>query len=226
MRSFLTVSVAVLSTTFLALSLTGCVISKKQQAKIVAPPLPAPKISPPAARPEPLSIPQTQMQLPPPQPISPEALATLQTPPQTSEVQSAPATNSRPTTRRPGPVAGPKPESAAGPAVAGQSIAVQAPPPAVAPPDAEPRATVQEIVPPAEVKRLQESVAAHRQETRKVLEAAQAHRLTYEQRGLVARINSFLQQSEEAEKRNDWRQANTLAERAQVLAKELAGVDQ
>jgi hypothetical protein len=226
MRNFLTVSIAVLFSTALALSLTGCVINKKQQqAKIVTPPPPAPKTSQPAVRPEPLSIPQTQTQLPPPQPISPEALATVQSPPQTPEAQPAPATSSRPA-RRSGPVAGPKPESAVGPAVAGQSTAAQVLLPAVPPPDTEPRATVQEIVPPAELKRLQESVAARRQETRKVLDTAQTHHLTYEQRGLVARIQSFLQSSEEAEKRNDWRQADTLAERAQVLAKELAGVDQ
>jgi hypothetical protein len=227
MRNFLTVSVTVLFSTALALSLTGCLINKKQQqAKIVTPPPPAPKTSEPAVRPQPLSIPQTQTQLPPPQPISPEALATVQSPPQTPEAQQAPATSSRPA-RRSGPVAGPKPESAVGPAVAGQSTAAaQAAPPVAPPPDAEPRATVQEIVPPAELKRLQESVAARRQETRKVLDTAQTHHLTYEQRGLVARIQSFLQSSDEAEKRNDWRQADTLAERAQVLAKELAGVDQ
>jgi hypothetical protein len=225
MRCFRTFSITVSFITILALSLTGCVFNKKQEAKIVTPPPPAPKTSQPAVRPEPLSIPQTQTQLPPPQPISPEALATVQLPPQTQEAQSDPATNSRPA-RRTGPVAGPKPESAVGPAVAGQSAAGQVAPLAVPPPDAEPRATVQEIVPPAELKRLQESVAVHQQEIRKVLETAVTRRLTYEQRALVARIQSFLQQSEEAEKRNDWRQANTLAERAQVLAKELTGVDQ
>jgi hypothetical protein len=225
MRSFRTFSIAVLFSTILTVGLTGCLITKKQQAKIVTPPPPVPKTSEPAVRPQPLSIPQTQTQLPPPQSISPEALATVQPPPQAQEAQPTSASSSRPA-RRPGPVAGPKPESAVGPAVAGQSTAAQVAPPAVPPPDAEPRATVQEIIPPAELKRLQESVAAHRQETRKVLDAAQTHHLTYEQRGLEARILSFLQQSEEAEKKNDWRQANTLAERAQVLAKELAGVDQ
>lgn len=226
MRSFLSPSIVVsFSTILLSLSLMGCVINKKQQAKIVTPPPPAPKPAAPAVRPEPLSIPQTQTQLPPPQPISPEALATVQSPPQTPQAPPTPATNSRPA-RRPGPVAGPKPESAVGPAVAGQSTAAQAAPSPIPLPDAEPRATVQEIVPPAELKRLQESVAAHQQEIRKVLEGAQTHHLTSEQRTLVARIQSFLQQSEDAQKRNDWRQANTLAERAQVLAKELTGADQ
>jgi hypothetical protein len=227
MRSFRTISMGVLFSTILMLGLTGCVIGQKQQAKVVTPPPPAPKVEePPPPRPEPLSIPQTQTQLPPVQPITPEALATVQSPPQTLEAQENPETNSKPV-RRAGPVVGPKPDSPpGGGAVAGQAVAAQVGPPAAPTPDAEPRATVQEIVPPAELKRLQESVAAHQQEIRKVLETAQNRHLTDEQRRTVARIQSFLQQSEEAEKRNDWRQANTLAERAQVLARELTGADQ
>jgi hypothetical protein len=87
-------------------------------------------------------------------------------------------------------------------------------------PDAEVRGTVQEIVPANEVKRLQESVAARTLEIHKVLDQAQA-RVTKDQRGVIARIQSFLQQSDEAEKRGDFRQADALAERAQVLAREL-----
>ncbi|HLI86586.1 MAG TPA: hypothetical protein VKV17_21950 [Bryobacteraceae bacterium] len=226
MRSFQTISIAVTFSAILALGLTGCVTGKKRQARVETPPPPAPKpVQEAPARPQPLSIPQTQAQLPAPQPISPEALATVQSPPQTTDTQPSPGTNNRPA-RRSGPVAGPKPEPApGGGAVAAQGAAAQAAPPAVAPPD-EPRVTVQEIVPPAELKRLQESVGVRQQEIRKVLEAAQARHLTYEQRGLVARIQSFLQQSEDAQKRNDWRQANALADRALVLAKELAGADQ
>jgi hypothetical protein len=227
MRSFQTVSMAVLFSTILALGLTGCVVGQKQQAKVSTPPPPAPKAEQePPQRPQPLSIPQTQTQLPPPQPISPEALSTVQSPLQTTDTQPGPGTNTRPT-RRSGPVAGPKPESApGGGAVAGQAVAAQAAPPVAPPPDAEPRVTVQEIVPPAELKRLQESVAVRQQEIHKVLEIALARHLTYEQRGVVARVQSFLQQSEEAQKRNDWRQANALAERAQVLARELTSGDQ
>jgi hypothetical protein len=231
MRSIHTFSIALLFSIVLMLGLVGCVIGQKQQAKIVTPPPPPPpKPAEPPPRPEPLSIPQTQTQLPQQQPISPEALATLQPPPQTpEETQPNPGTTSR-SGRRVGPVVGPKPESAVGPAaVAGQSI-VAAPPivtPVVPPPsDTEPRATVQEIVPPAELKRLQETVPPHQQELHKILDAALARHLTREQQALAQRILSFLQQSEDAVKRNDWRQANTLAERAQVLAKELTGGDQ
>jgi hypothetical protein len=222
--------IAVLFSTLLMLGLAGCVIKAKQQAKVVTPPPPAPKPQAPPPHPEALSIPQTQTQLPPPQPISPEALATVQAPPQPSETEPSQGTNSR-SVRRSGPVVGPKPESAVGPgAVAGQSAAAAAPAtpaPAPATPDAEqPRATVQEIVPAAELKRLQESVAVHQQEIRKLLEAAQAHHPTREQQALAVRIQSFLTQSEDAAKRNDWRQANTLADHALVLAKELTVGDQ
>src|SRR5262245_7080251 len=60
------------------------------------PPAPAPVVAPaPAPPPEPLSIPQTNVHLPPPQPLTPEAIATTrlpgetpQEPPQTQRPQS------------------------------------------------------------------------------------------------------------------------------------------
>jgi hypothetical protein len=87
--------------------------------------------------------------------------------------------------------------------------------------ETELRGPVQEIVPAEEIKRLAESVPARNEETRKVLVQAQARRLSKEQRGVVERIRSFLQQSDDAGKRGDWRQADALAERAQILAREL-----
>jgi hypothetical protein len=80
---------------------------------------------------------------------------------------------------------------------------------------------VQEIVQPAEAQRLKESAAARKAEVRKTLEQVQARSLTADQNNQVKRIQSFLQLSDEAEKRNDMRQADALAERAQVLAREL-----
>jgi hypothetical protein len=92
-------------------------------------------------------------------------------------------------------------------------------PPAVAPAEAEQRPTVQEIVAPAELKRLQESADSRKQEIRKVLE--QARGLSRDQREIVTRIQSFVQLSDEAEKRGDMRQADALAERGQLLVREL-----
>ncbi|HJT89478.1 MAG TPA: hypothetical protein VJ732_16530, partial [Bryobacteraceae bacterium] len=95
---------------------------------------------------------------------------------------------------------------------------IQLPP--TPPPEPE-RAPVQEILPASEQKRLQESAQARRREIRKALDQAQSRRLNATQQNLVSRIQSFLQLSEEAEGKADMRQADALAERAQVLAREL-----
>jgi hypothetical protein len=194
---------------WMALSSAGCVLRGKQQAKAnPTPPTPAPAVKPaPAPRPQPLSIPQTQAQLPPPQPISPEALATLETAPPPVESPAEPRAPRRPT----GPVAAP---------ARVEAPPVQAQTPPAATPEAEPRPTVQEIVSPAELKRLQDSADARKQEIRKVLEQ-QPKGLSRDQREIVTRIQSFVQLSDEAEKRGDMRQADALAERGQLLVREL-----
>ena len=212
-------------TILMALWLSGCLLRGKQQAKVTPPPapLPVPAATPQksSARPQPLSIPQTQTQLPTPQPISPEALASTQIPVKPAETEtSAPASSRVP--RRAAAAAGPKQDVPA----AGAQLPAPEPGQAAGGAETEPRATVQEIVPPAEVKRLQDSLAARKLEVHKVLEAAQARRLSREQRGVVARIQSFLQQSEDAEKRNDWLQADALAGRALVLARDLSSASQ
>ncbi len=196
----------------LALTLTGCLLGNKpaQKAAKPAPATPAPVAkTPPPSRPQPLSIPQTQAQLPAPQPISPEALATTQ--PAEPRPEIPPAQRS---TRRP---------PAAAPAPAGQ--ARTEPPPAPAPPAAATapadRPPVQEIINPAETRRLLESAEVRRQEVRKVLAELQGRNLTRDQNALVPRIKAFLLQSEEAQRRNDPRLADALAQRAQVLAREL-----
>jgi hypothetical protein len=210
----------------MALWLSGCSLRSKQQAKVVTPPPPQPTAPAPQPPPQPLSIPQTQTQLPPPQPISDEALATIQSTAQPAGTQpSAPAAS--PGSRRPaGPVAGPKPESASAPGAAPAPQPATPPGPAATPAETETRGTFQEIIPPAELKRLQDSVAARKQEIRKVLDMADKLKLTADQKSVVARIQSFMQQSDEAEKRNEWRRADALAERAQVLAKEFSSGSQ
>jgi hypothetical protein len=80
---------------------------------------------------------------------------------------------------------------------------------------------VQEIVPASESNRLRESAEARKQEIRKTLEQAQARALSRDQRGVVSRIQTFLQQSDDAQKKGDMRLADALAQRAQVLAREL-----
>jgi len=92
--------------------------------------------------------------------------------------------------------------------------------PAAAPPP-EPRETFQEIVSPAEVKRLQDRALARRREANQILDQLGRRQLTGAEQNVVATIRNFLALSEEAEKHNDSRQADALAERAQILAKEL-----
>jgi hypothetical protein len=83
------------------------------------------------------------------------------------------------------------------------------------------RPPIQEIVPAAEQKRLQESAQARKREIRPKLNQAQARGLSTDERNLVSRIQSFLKLSDEAEARGDMRQADALAERAQILSREL-----
>jgi hypothetical protein len=213
-------------TAILALGLSGCVLRGKQQAKLPAVPAPAPQpagrvAASPAPRPEPLSIPQTQAQLPPAQPIDPQALATVQPPVQPVEAPATPRPRPRPAGQHAPAPARPEPPAP----VAATPAATQATAPQPAPPaEGEPRGQVlQEILPPEELKRLQDSVAARKQDVHRVLDPALTRKLNAQQAAAISRIQSFLTQSEEAEKRGDWRQADTLGERAQILARELQG---
>jgi hypothetical protein len=214
-------------TAILALSMAGCVLRGKQQAKLPAvppaPPQPAQGASP-ALRPEPLSIPQTQAQLPPAQPIDPQALATVQPPSQPVEAQTPSRTRTRPAVRptpsRPDPAGPAAPTTAAAP-VATQATAPQPAPPAET--GGEVREQVQEILPPEELKHLQDLVLAQKQEVHHLIDPTVGRKLTPQQSAAVSRIQSFLQSMEEAEKRSDWRQANLLGERALILAREFQG---
>src|SRR5512133_3538290 len=125
-----------------ALGLSGCFLRKP---KANTPPPPAAKTVPtpaPAPPPEPLSVPQTNVYLPPPQPLTPEAIATTQLP---GEPQPPPMPAPRPE-RRPQRTPPPRPAETAPPA----------PTPTPTPPAAEPdRAPFTEVLPAAELKRLQ-----------------------------------------------------------------------
>jgi len=204
----------------LLLLLGGCVFSPAQKTKKVSavPPPPKPVSSAPSsAAPTasaPLSIPQTVALLPAPQPISPDALATatLKPPEEPAESQPGP----RIPARR-GQVAGPPRAEPAPPAQ------TPTPPPAAATAPAETveRAPIQEILPEAEKKRLQDSVDSRKRDIKKVLDQADPRRLNNAQRDLVARIRTLVQQSDDAGTRNDWRQADALAGQALVLVREL-----
>jgi len=191
----------------LAISMAGCAVMKpKTPAIVAAPPLPA---TPSNLKPEPLSIPQTQVELPPFQPVNPDALTTVQ-PPEPAAPAVEPAAAPKPPRRTTGAPPKPKPEVT--------------PPPAQPAPPVEPeRPPIQEIVSADERKHEQESGDGHKREIRQLLAQAKAHRLTSEQNKMVKRIQAFVAQSDEAEKRGDMREADALAERGLVLARELAG---
>jgi hypothetical protein len=188
--------------------LAGCSLRGKPAKSAIAPAAPKPVVTPAPAPPSPpLSIPQTRVELPKPQPVDPAALATEPKPPELPEPPPA-AAPARP--RRASP-------AAAQPA----SPAAAAPPAAAAAPPLEPRETFQEIVSPAEVKRLQDRALARRREANQILDQLGRRQLTGAEQNVAATIRNFLALSEEAEKHNDPRQADALAERAQILAKEL-----
>ena len=186
--------------------LAGCSLRGKPAKTAIVPAAPKPVAAPALAPPPsaPLSIPQTRVELPKPQPVDPAALATEPRPPELREPDPPPA------------VAPARPRRTSQPA----SPAAAAPAAAATPPP-EPRETFQEIVSPAELKRLQDQALARRREANQILDQLSRRQLTGAEQGVAATIRNFLALSEEAEKHNDPRQANALAERAQILAKEL-----
>lgn len=188
-----------------AFGLSGCFLRKPKANTPPAPtakPAPAPAPAPP---PEPLSVPQTNVHLPPPQPLTPEAIATTQLP---GEPPPPPMPTPRPPVRQPRP-APPKP------------VETTPAPAAATPPAAEPeRAPFTEVLPAAELKRLQEEAATRSQEARKLVNAIPRNRRRGQEQ-TIRRVEAFLKQVEEAEQRRDMRQASELAGRALVLAKEL-----
>jgi hypothetical protein len=188
----------------LGVGLTGCARKAKVVSAAPAPVKPPPSAAP-APPPEPLSIPQTNVQLPAPQPLTPEAIATTQVPGETTPTPPPPTT--RPSSGRTRPP--PRPAE---------------PPPATLAPATPPvieggRAPITEVLPAAEQKRLQEEAATRSTEARKLIEQIPARRR--QQDGRVRRIEAFLKQAADAERRGDMRQASELAGRALVLAREL-----
>jgi hypothetical protein len=188
----------------MAISLGGCTVRKQQVAK-AAPPAPKPVAPPkPAPPPEPLSIPQTTAELPAPQPITPEALATTLPPGEPPPPLPAPIKPPARVTPRPG-AAPPRPEPA--------------PPAAVTPTEPE-RQPISEVIPPNELNRMREEAEARRREVAQLIRRIPKGRLRQQQNS-VDRITVFLKQADDAEQRGDMRQASELAGRALVLAREL-----
>jgi hypothetical protein len=190
----------VLLTAVLSVVLAGCTLRGKPKAALPpAAPKPAASPAPAPAPPPPLSIPQTHVELPKPQPVDPAALV-VDTTAREPEPEPQPTPPAR--LKRTTPAATPTP-------------------PAAAPPE-PPRETFREMVSPNEAKRLTDQAQNRRREVTQILDQlGKRSTLTSAQKNVMATIRSFLVLSDEAEKHNDPRQADSFAERAQILAKEL-----
>lgn len=188
----------------LVIGQAGCVLGGKPKAAPPPPPQPAPAAAAAPARPaEPLSVPQTRIELPPPQPFNTDSLP----PEPPTAPQESPARPVR--SNRPRPSA-PKPAEPAAPAPA---------PPATPAPEVRPQ--IQEVVPAAEQKHYQEQAQTRKREIRQWLDTSGRKRLNRHQQNTVERIQAFLKDSDDAEARGDMREADALAERAQILLREL-----
>jgi hypothetical protein len=185
----------------LAFMLASCNL---RSAKTTPPPRPtAVKPEPPASPPsnEPLSIPQTQVQLPRPQPIDPEALAT---PP--IILPEPPARVSR--RKGPPPALPIKPE---------QPEPVEAPPAAI---EAQ-RPRVEPVLPGDQRRQLIEDVSSRLKQVEQKMARIDLRRLSEVEKNTVSRIHSFLVLSRQALDRGETQQASGLADRALLLVQEL-----
>ena len=192
----------------MAFALTGCVLrGKAPKTATAAPVAPKPVASTPAPPPAPLSIPQTRVELPKPQSLDPAALVTEAVPPPPAE---APPATARPLGRRSNTDRTPAANTAPAAPPAALPAAESAPQP------------IQEIVTAGEKQRLKDSIQGRRRETNQYLEQLKSRGpLNTSQKSVYDAITSFAASSLEAENNGDIRQADALAERAQILAKGL-----
>jgi hypothetical protein len=184
----------------MTIPLAGCLLNGKPKTLAGAPA--PPQTAAPAPPAEPLSIPQTHVDLPAPQPLNPDALATAQ------PVETPP-----PAQPKPAPPQKPAHTPAA------SSAKPSDPQTPAAEPEQPTRPQIQEILPPDEESRLRDSAHGHQAQAAALLAAAKP--TTANQRRAEAEIRQFLKQSVEAETAGDMRLADQLAERANILAKEL-----
>ena len=173
-------------------------------------------VKPPAPRP-PLSSPQTDIQLPPEQVITPEALASIQVPePPVPEPAPAPKT---PPSKKQAPVASaPKPETPAGTETpAPVNVGPVTPsPPAEEPPKLQP------VYGEEERRRIMAELDRRKNETEGLLRGLNQNRLSSEQRASVERVRSFIGVADDMVKRGDLHSADGFSMRALILARELA----
>ena len=203
------------------LSLSSCILGGS--AKTPKTPVVPAALDPNAAAavpPPPLSSPQTDIQLPPPQSISPEALATIQVAPEPPAPEPAPPTKPPPPRRPPPVAAAPKPETPA-PAETQPAPPPAGPPTPAATPEEQPR--LQPFYTEEEKRRILAELEKRKTETESLLRGPNLSRLSGEQKIAVDRVRSFMNVADEAAKRGDFHSADAFSMRAVVLAREVAG---
>jgi len=194
-----------------ALVLSACEL-KPTRAKTPSPPQPDSAKTEPAPEPapaEPLSVPQTQVRLPSPQPIDPEALATppVYVPPQPSQTRPAGRGNKR---------QGPQPASAASqgkpetPETADAPLATENPRPPIGP-----------VLSDGERRRMTEEIYSRLKDVDQMLGRIAALNPTEGEKASVERILSFQKLSRDAVERGEIQPASALVERAVLLAQEV-----
>jgi len=169
-----------------------------------AAPQPAPAAKPPVetAADLPISVPQTQVILPTPQPIQAEALAVKVEPPPTT----APASQ----TAKPRPAPRSEPRQSTAQAPAGPQL-----------PPAASRRRIRPVESPEERHRLTSEIAASQRQVHENLAKAKTRQLTDKEKSAVERIVAFLEQADVATKDQDLQQAAALSNRALVLSQDL-----
>jgi len=199
MKEWVLASVAIL-----AMAMAGCISHAKPAAATPAVPVGAGSVAVAAPAAESLSTPQTQVVLPPEQPFNPDSLV----------VEKATPAPPAPAPPAPAPAAH-------------RSIVAAAPPKPDTPPEtveAPPaRPPVEEVVPDAQRDELRGRANTTRKTVREWLDSHSTQHLNAQGKRTRANIESLLQRSEEAERRGDLQAAAQLADRAELLMKELPG---
>lgn len=192
-----------------AVLLTSCVLGGKANT-VKTPPTPAPAVTAakPAPPPGPISSPQTDVQLPPAQAVTPEALATIQNAPEVVVLEPAPPPPKPERKRAASPP--PKVEPAAPPVV-------ETP----APPPPEPQVQLQPVYSEEERRRILTEVERRKGEIAALLRGIARRRLSADERSRQDRIHSFVAVVDDAVKRGDLSSADSLSQRALILAREL-----
>jgi hypothetical protein len=195
-----------------ALAVPSCSLRTRTAAAspVVNTPKPAaPSVEMASAAELPMSVPQTQVTLPSPQPIQAEALATVRVespptaPPPSQTVKPRNSTASRSEARQQPapPAAGPQP-----------------------PPPAQPPASRRRIRPvesAAERNRLLAEIANHQRQVQDILAKVKNRQSSEAEKTAVERIQAFLDQTEAALKDQDLQQAAALSNRALLLSQDL-----